>query len=399
MKRPRVGLLHYTCPPVIGGVESILLEQARRLHDRGYGVTIFAGRGGPLDPQGPRLHLVPEVDSRRTPIGSSEVLRALDAALAEDGCEVLIVHNALTLHFNLDLTAALFQIAGRSRPRLCSWVHDLSWTNPLYRPLMRPEEPYTLLRRHHPAIQTVCVSEQRRREWLEVSGAPPESVRVIPNGIDPLALLQIGEQTRELVQRLRLLEVDVLLLAPVRITRRKNLEWALDAAAALRAGGRSVRLLVTGPPGPHDAQSMGYVEELRERIRRLELEESVNFLFEVVPLSGSGYPVDAAMLKDLYMLSDVVVLPSAGEGFGLPLAEAALFKTPVVCTDLPAFREVGVEEASFVSLSGGAPAFASAVEAALDSPAARSRRRVLARLSWDRIVREQLEPLIQSLSA
>jgi len=115
--------------------------------------------------------------------------------------------------------------------------------------------------------------------------------------------------------------------------------------------------------------------------------------------SGPGYPVDAAMLKDLYMLSDVVVLPSAGEGFGLPLAEAAIFKTPVVCSDLPAFREVGVEEARFVSLADGTSAFTAAVEAALDSPTARGRRRVLARLSWDRIVRDQLEPLIQSLKA
>ncbi|TMD14964.1 MAG: glycosyltransferase family 4 protein [Chloroflexi bacterium] len=387
MSRPRVGLLHYTCPPIIGGVETILLEQARRLHDRGYPVTVFAGRGGPLDPEGPTLVLIPEIDSRRSATGSSDVMRRLDASLTEHECDVLIVHNALTLHFNLDLTAALFEIAGRVRPRLVSWVHDLSWTNPLYRSLMGPEEPYTLLRRHHPAIQTVCVC------------APAQSARVIPNGIDPLALLQVGERTRDLVRRLRLMEADAILLAPVRITRRKNLEWAIDAAAALRARGRSVRLLVTGPPGPHDAQSMGYVEELRERSKSLGLEDGVAFLFEVVPPSGPGYPVDAAMLKDLYMLSDVVVLPSAGEGFGLPLAEAAIFKTPVVCSDLPAFREVGVEDARFVSLAGGTSAFTSAVEAALDSPTARGRRRVLARLSWDRIVRDQLEPLIQSLKA
>jgi glycosyltransferase involved in cell wall biosynthesis len=380
-------------------VESIMLEQARRLHQRGHAVTVFAGRGGPLDADGPRLAMVPEIDSRRAPVGSAEVLRRLDAALGEHACEVLIVHNALTMHFNLDLTAALFEIADRGRPRLVSWVHDLSWTNPLYRTVVKPEEPYTLLRRYHPAIQTVCVSEERRREWVAISQAPPQSARVIHNGIDPLALLQVGEETRELVERLRLLETEALLLAPVRITRRKNLEWALEAAAALRAEGRSVRLIVTGPPGPHDPQSLAYLEELRQKSRRLGVEDSVSFLFEVAPASRPGYPVGAAMLKDLYMLSDVVVLPSASEGFGLPLAEAALFKTPVVCTDLPVFHEVGVDGARFVPLTAGAAAFAAAVKSALESKEALSRRRVLDRLSWDRIVTTQLEPLIQSLSA
>lgn len=397
MSRPRVGLLHYTCPPVIGGVETILFEQARRLRDRGYPVTILAGRGGPLEADGIGLVLIPEVDSRPPRTSAAQVLERLDPALA--ACDVLIVHNALTLHFNLDLTAALFAVARRGGPRLVSWVHDLSWTNPLYRPLLRPEEPDTLLRRYEPTIQTVCVSEQRRQEWLEISGAPAGSARVIPNGIDPGALLQIGQTARRLADRLGLLHVDALLLAPVRITRRKNLEWALDAAAALRDHGRSVRLLITGPPGPHDPESMRYLEELRQRRRELRLEDGVAFLVDVLPASGPAHPVDAATLRDLYMLSDVVVLPSAAEGFGLPLAEAALFRTPVVCSDLPAFREVGVEGARFVALAEGVPAFTAAIEAALDSPAARARRRVLARLDWDRIVTGELEPLIQSLHA
>src|SRR2546423_5201804 len=62
--RPRVGLLHYTCPPVIGGVETILYEQAIRLNARGYPVTILSGRGGPLpDAPAVKLVIIPPLDS------------------------------------------------------------------------------------------------------------------------------------------------------------------------------------------------------------------------------------------------------------------------------------------------------------------------------------------------
>jgi glycosyltransferase involved in cell wall biosynthesis len=36
-----------------------------------------------------------------------------------------------------------------------------------------------------------------------------------------------------------------------------------------------------------------------------------------------------------------LLLPSLAEGFGLPLAEALASEVPVICSDLPVFREVG----------------------------------------------------------
>jgi glycosyltransferase involved in cell wall biosynthesis len=413
--RARVGLLHYTSPPIIGGVETILSEQAVRLAARGYPVTILSGRGGPLpDRHAARVAIIPELDSRETAV--SAVREALDrgqipsefatlrAEIGQrlttelDELDVLIVHNALTLHFNLPLTAALWTLADGHRARIISWVHDISWLNPLYRPWMHEGEPWDLLRRQHPRITSIFVSTQRLQEWNQLTGAELDATHVIPNGIDPGALLKLGPRAIELNERFGLLAADIVMLAPVRITKRKNLEWAIEAAAGVRDAGRTVQLLITGPPGPHNPRSLEYVADLKRLTEQLGLEGSVRFLFEERASGTSEHAVDAATLSDLYMLSDVVVLPSASEGFGLPLAEAALFRVPVVCTDLPAFREVAPEGATFVPASGGSAAFTAAVLRVIDAPAARVRHHVINALSWDRIVSERLEPLLTSSS-
>ena len=49
--------------------------------------------------------------------------------------------------------------------------------------------------------------------------------------------------------------------------------------------------------------------------------------------------------------SDVFIFPSRSEGFGLSLVEAALLEVPIVCTDIPTFREMfNDDEISFFQM-------------------------------------------------
>ena len=50
----------------------------------------------------------------------------------------------------------------------------------------------------------------------------------------------------------------------------------------------------------------------------------------------------------LYALADVLVLPSANEGFGIPVLEAALHRLPIVCSDLASLRAVAGDGATYV---------------------------------------------------
>ena len=46
----KIALIHYSAPPVVGGVESVLAQHARLMADAGHQVRIIAGRGEPTDP-------------------------------------------------------------------------------------------------------------------------------------------------------------------------------------------------------------------------------------------------------------------------------------------------------------------------------------------------------------
>jgi glycosyltransferase involved in cell wall biosynthesis len=80
------------------------------------------------------------------------------------------------------------------------------------------------------------------------------------------------------------------------------------------------------------------VEALVERLRRHA--ENGGRLFWLGRIS------DDALLK-LYQLADGVLMASEGEGFGLPLVEAARYGKPVLARDIPVYREVAGENACF----------------------------------------------------
>src|SRR3954469_25022219 len=52
-------------------------------------------------------------------------------------------------------------------------------------------------------------------------------------------------------------------------------------------------------------------------------------------------------LDEIYSAATCLIAPSEGEGFGLPLIEAAQHATPLLVRDIPVFREVAGDYASY----------------------------------------------------
>src|SRR2546425_4345993 len=400
---PRVLLLHYTFPSVIGGVEMVLERQATALRDAGADVVIAAGRGRSTI-GGVRAARIPELDSRHPAVerifrelAAGEVTQHLDRLrvrirerLAPEmlRSERVVAHNVLTLHKNPALALAIRDLArGMTPGKLIVWVHDLAWTDRRYLEQRHAGEPWDTFARPIPGARYVAVSEPRRDDTAQLLGLPRDAIAVVPNGIDFAEVLRLSAATRALVDRLSLAGATVLLL-PARLTRRKRVEVAIDAAATLPRRGRKIRLLVTGGPGPHNADNARYLEELRARATASR--GAAVLLHDIL-----SRPLSHRAVMELLTLADALVFPSEHEGFGIPLLEAAALRVPIVASDIPAHRAlVGPEDATYVPPDADADELALAIERALETDPAARRRAVARDHEWSRTLSHRVVPLI-----
>jgi glycosyltransferase involved in cell wall biosynthesis len=407
-----VGILHFSAPPIVGGVEAIVGRHAIGLLRRGYRVSLLAGRGASVHSDLKFVPL-PRLDSTYPPLleinkglragvvppGFADLQRSIESELRPilAGLDVCVVHNALTLHFNLPLTAALHALA--SEARLCplvAWCHDLSWTNPLYSAVVHPDDPWMLLKRAAPRTAYTVVSEDRRHDLSRLFGVPPERLAVVPAGIDPAGQLGLGPATARLLADYNLERADPFLLLPVRITRRKNIELAIRIVGQLRGLGLQPRLLVTGPRGPHDSASQQYVEELCALRDKLGLGAEVILLQAEPSPTGRRWKPTDRMMEELYRAADLMLLPSAQEGFGIPVLEAGAVGLPIFCSDIPPFREIAGPDASYFGLEEPPDRIAARLARhTREDSRYRLRKRVLTGFDWDAILDQRVIPLLR----
>jgi glycosyltransferase involved in cell wall biosynthesis len=404
----KVALLHYTAPPVVGGVESVLGHHARLMALNGHQVKILAGRGSQVDahvefvtlPLADSLH--PEILAVKQLLDAGQVpdeFKSLVAMIRQQlettlaGVNVLIAHNVCSLNKNLPLTTALKEyIEKPGAPRLIQWHHDLAWTTPRYRAELHEGYPWDLLCTAWKNATQVVVSSARRKELAELQHSPLDSITVIPNGVDIGKFYKLEEETMTLIARLRLFESAPILLLPVRITPRKNIELALQTLAVLRRRFPSAALVVTGPLGPHNPGNRTYFNRLQTLRQELGLVGAAHFLAEL----ADQYLPDQ-IIADFYRVSDALLLPSQEEGFGIPVLEAGLAGLPIFCSDIPPLHDLAGEYATYFPAGAGPIDVADLIANQLSTNLSfHLRGKVRQEYTWDRIYFERLEPLLRA---
>ncbi len=121
-----IGIVHYTAPPVVGGVESTIFHHTRILSELGHKVTVVAGKGADVLPvtyqEEPLVGSDNEIVLKaRQTLTRGEVPRDFESLVSQirvtmlnhlSACDVVIGHNLFTMPQNLMLTAAVYQLVG-----------------------------------------------------------------------------------------------------------------------------------------------------------------------------------------------------------------------------------------------------------------------------------------------
>jgi len=248
----------------------------------------------------------------------------------------------------------------RSRAMLHAWhhrglafhfvVHDLL---PVNQPEMFPPGADAI---HRAWLETIagladgliCVSRAvagELRSWLALNGPQrhrPLRVESFHLGTSTNGSAATGLQPEGASQVLAALRARPTFLMVGTIEPRKGHLQVIGAMERLWARGIDVNLAVVGKEGwavlPDDQRRT--IPRIMSSLRRNP--ELGKRLFH---LEG----IDDGYLDNIYAASDCLVAASEGEGFGLPLIEAARHDLPIIARDIPVFREVAGDFAFYFS--------------------------------------------------
>lgn len=164
-----------------------------------------------------------------------------------------------------------------------------------------------------------------------------------------------------------------------RLHPKKGLLTLLEAWSAVQPEGW--KLLVAGP------DEKNYLREIKAAVRQLGLEKEITFFGDVRGELKAG----------LYSRSDLFVLPSHSENFGLVIAEALSFGVPVITTRATPWEDLERRNCGWWIDVGVAP-LVQALREATSAPienlremGSRGRKLVEEKYSWDKIGQQMLE--------
>jgi glycosyltransferase involved in cell wall biosynthesis len=171
----------------------------------------------------------------------------------------------------------------------------------------------------HPISRVIAISEFIKQQLITV-GVPTEKIYLVYNGIDTQRFSPDPSMRSRLVHDFSIRSDELIVSTLTYLNPHKNVDVLLEACAKLANRDVPVRLFVIG-----DGQM------------RRELEALGNKLGITDRIQWLGHIVDPV---PILQASDVFVMASVGEGFGLAIAEAMACGAAAIATQSGALTEI-----------------------------------------------------------
>lgn len=174
----------------------------------------------------------------------------------------------------------------------------------------------------HCCDKILAVSNYTADKICESHGLPSHRVMVLNNCLDPfLPLPSITKKNKTLLYKYGFLETDTIIMTLTRLSsgeRYKGYDKVIEAMASLKLKHPSIKYLIAGT---YDKKEKTFVENL---LKKLDLQKTV-----IIP----GF-IAEELLEAHFAMSDVYIMPSRKEGFGIVFIEALYYGLPVIAGNM-----------------------------------------------------------------
>jgi glycosyltransferase involved in cell wall biosynthesis len=178
------------------------------------------------------------------------------------------------------------------------------------------------------ARRIVAVSENTKKDLIELYGGNPEKIEVVYHGINQSQISKLKTQNHS--SNLKSIQPYILFIGRLEI--KKNIHGLIQGFNLLKEKYRIPhKLVLVGPKG------YGY-ESFKFQV------SSFKFKNDIIETGYVSEQEKWALLKN----ADVFILPSFYEGFGMPILEAQAVGIPVVASNVSSMPEVAGEGAILI---------------------------------------------------
>lgn len=304
-------IIHVTpyYPPHLGGMENTVRELAERTAERGHEVIVYTSNRIGNKPklsskENLQVHYLNSIEIGHTPIMPSLPLR-----LIRDIDENTIVHIHFAIAYSSEIATIISKI---KRVKVVSHIHidphpsgSLGFLLPAYKRLF--------WKRLLPISDVViCPTEDYVNIISQKYGVKKDKCVIVPSGIN-IKKFKVANEHMESNEITNLLFVG-------RLSKQKAIPMLLGAFKLIK-GKYDLTLHIVG-----DGEERTMIEETIAK-------ENI----ENVILHGR---ISDEELRNLYKTSDIFILPSNYESFGIVNLEAMASGLPIVASDIPGVKNV-----------------------------------------------------------